>query len=86
MSDNTSPLVTAAWSFLVLVVFLLLWEYGPGWVGMPEFVLPPLTRVAEEAVRIWQNERMLWHALNHFAALLDIHGDLEPLQAKATQD
>ena len=62
MSDNTSPLVTAAWSFLVLVVFLLLWEYGPGWVGMPEFVLPPLSRVTEEAVRIWQTERLLWHA------------------------
>lgn len=62
MSDNTSPLVTAAWSFLVLVVFLLLWEFGPGWVGMPEFVLPPLSRVAEEAVRIWQTERLLWHA------------------------
>lgn len=62
MSDNTSPLVTAAWSLLVLVVFLFLWEYGPGWVGMPEFVLPPLTRVAEEAVRIWQTERLMWHA------------------------
>ncbi len=62
MSDNTSPLVTAAWSFLVLVVFLLLWEFGPGWVGMPEFVLPPLSRVAQEAVRIWQTERLLWHA------------------------
>lgn len=62
MSDNTSPLVTAAWSFLVLVVFLLLWEYGPGWVGMPEFVLPPLSRVVDEAVRIWQTERLLWHA------------------------
>jgi len=62
MSDNTSPLVTAAWSFAVLVVFLLLWEYGPGWVGMPEFVLPPLSRVAQEAVRIWQNERLMWHA------------------------
>ena len=34
----------------------------------------------------WVAERMLWHALNHFAALLDIHGDLEPLQGKATQD
>lgn len=62
MSDNESPLVTAAWSFLVLVVFLLLWEFGPGWVGMPEFVLPPLTRVAQEAVRIWETERLLWHA------------------------
>ena len=62
MSDDASPLVTAAWSLLVLVVFLLLWEFGPGWVGMPEFVLPPLSRVAEEAVRIWQTERLLWHA------------------------
>ena len=62
MSDNASPLVTAAWSLLVLVVFLLLWEFGPGWVGMPAYVLPPLTRVAEEAVRIWQTERLLWHA------------------------
>lgn len=62
MSDDASPLVTAAWSFLVLVLFLLLWEYGPGWVGMPEFVLPPLSRVAQEAVRIWQTERLLWHA------------------------
>ncbi|MCP5281549.1 MAG: ABC transporter permease [Rhodoferax sp.] len=62
MSDDASPLVTAAWSFGVLVVFLLLWQYGPGWIGMPEFVLPPLTRVAEEAVRIWHTERLLWHA------------------------
>ncbi len=62
MSDTPSPLVTAAWSFAVLVVFLLLWQFGPGWIGMPEFVLPPLSRVAEEAVRIWQTERLLWHA------------------------
>ncbi len=62
MSDTTSPLVTAAWSCAVLIVFLLLWQFGPGWIGMPEFVLPPLSRVAEEAVRIWQTERLLWHA------------------------
>lgn len=62
MSDDASPLVTAAWSFGVLVVFLLLWQFGPGWIGMPEFVLPPLSRVAEEAVRIWHTERLLWHA------------------------
>ncbi len=55
-------LVTAAWSLAVLVVFLLLWEYGPGLVGMPEFVLPSFSRVCEEAVRIWQSERLLWHS------------------------
>lgn len=62
MSDDTSPWVTAAWSFAVLVVFLLAWEYGPDLVGVPAFVLPPLSRVAEEAVRIWHTERLLWHA------------------------
>jgi len=62
MADSSSTLVTAAWSFAVLVAFLLLWQFGPGWIGMPEFVLPPLSRVAQEAVRIWQTERLLWHA------------------------
>jgi NitT/TauT family transport system permease protein len=62
MSDNPSSLVTAAWSFAVLVVFLLLWQFGPGWLGIPEFVLPPLTKVIGEAGRIWQSERLFWHA------------------------
>jgi len=29
----------------------------------------------------WIAEKVLWHALDHFAFLLDLHGDLEPLQA-----
>ena len=62
MSANPSSLVTAAWSFLVLVVFLVLWQFGPGWLGVPEFVLPPLTKVVNEAARIWDSERLLWHA------------------------
>lgn len=62
MSAHPSSLVTAAWSFLVLVVFLVLWQFGPGWLGVPEFVLPPLTKVLGEAARIWDSERLLWHA------------------------
>lgn len=31
----------------------------------------------------WLAERVLWHALDHFAALLDLHGEFEPLQAPA---
>ena len=53
---------TALWSLLVLVVFMLLWEYGPGAAGVPEFVLPPFSRVWEESLRIWGGERLLWHA------------------------
>ena len=62
MSGNPSSLITAAWSFAVLVVFLLLWQFGPGLLGMPEFVLPHLGKVIDEAGRIWQTERLLWHS------------------------
>ena len=28
----------------------------------------------------WLAEKVLWHALDHFASLLDLHGDFAPLQ------
>jgi NitT/TauT family transport system permease protein len=43
-------------------VFMAAWEFGPGALGVPEFVLPPFSRVWDEAVRIWGTERLLWHA------------------------
>ena len=54
--------MTSVWSFAVLVVFLWMWEYLPGWLGVPQFVLPPLSQVSLEAVRIWDAERLMWHA------------------------
>jgi NitT/TauT family transport system permease protein len=59
MSDNTS---TVLWSAAVLVAFLLAWQFLPGWLGVPDFVLPNLAKTAGEAARIWDNERLLWHA------------------------
>ena len=53
---------TALWSSVVLAVFLLMWEYGPGLLGVPDFVLPPFSRVLQEGARIWANERLMWHA------------------------
>jgi DinB superfamily len=29
----------------------------------------------------WLGEKVLWHALDHFAGLLDLHGEFEPRQA-----
>lgn len=55
-------LTTSAWSVAVLVVFLLVWEFLPGWLGVPKFVLPPFSQVLTEAVRIWETERLMWHA------------------------
>jgi NitT/TauT family transport system permease protein len=55
-------LVTSLWSLAVLAAFLLAWEFLPGLLGVPPFVLPPFSKVCEEAVRIWGAERLLWHA------------------------
>ncbi len=59
MSERTS---TFLWSIAVLVVFLAAWQFVPGWLGVPEFVLPNFTKTVGEATRIWANERLLWHA------------------------
>ena len=55
-------LTTALWSAAVLAVFLLGWQFLPGLTGVPAFVLPNLTKTASEALRIWSNERLLWHS------------------------
>jgi NitT/TauT family transport system permease protein len=55
-------LTTSAWSVAVLVVFLLVWEFVPGWLGVPKFVLPPFSQVLSEGARIWETERLMWHA------------------------
>ncbi|QHE85527.1 ABC transporter permease [Hydrogenophaga sp. BPS33] len=62
MKDLLQRFSTALWSLAVLVVFMAAWEFGPGLLGVPEFVLPPFSRVWEEAVRIWGAERLLWHS------------------------
>ena len=62
MNSKNARLVTACWSLGLLVVVLLIWEYGPGWLGVPDFILPNFSRVCAEAVRIWSSERLFWHA------------------------
>lgn len=43
---------TVVGSLALLVVFLAAWQFGPGALGMPEFVLPKFSRVLEEAQRM----------------------------------
>jgi len=62
MNMQNDRLVTTGWSLAVLTVFLLVWQYLPGGLGIPEFVLPPISAVAEEFGRIWGGERLLYHA------------------------
>ena len=48
-------------SLLFLIVFLAAWEWLPGALGVPEFIIPSLSKVAVELVRMLGTERLLFH-------------------------
>lgn len=62
MTMNQDRIVTTGWSLVVLVLFLSAWEWGPAFLGIPDFVLPRFSAVCDEAMRIWEVEKPLWHA------------------------
>jgi NitT/TauT family transport system permease protein len=62
MNSRNERLITVGWSLGLLLFVLALWQWLPGALGVPDFVLPHLGKVCDEAVRIWGSERLLWHA------------------------
>lgn len=50
-------------SVALLILFLALWQWGPGLLGMPEFVMPELSRVAQESLVMWHTGGLLQHTL-----------------------
>lgn len=48
-------------SGVVLVVFLILWQWGPALLGMPEYVFPKFSRVVQEAGHMWSRSDLLGH-------------------------
>jgi NitT/TauT family transport system permease protein len=48
-------------SLALLVIFLAAWQWGPGLVGLPTFIVPPLSMVASEFVHAWQFDNLLLH-------------------------
>jgi NitT/TauT family transport system permease protein len=48
-------------SLALLVVFLAAWEWGPGLFAIPTYIIPPLSQVAKEGVRMWQVNHLLMH-------------------------
>jgi NitT/TauT family transport system permease protein len=61
MSARRSRLRGGAASLALLVAFLVAWEWGPGLLHIPTFIVPPLSMVAHEAVRMWQVNHLLMH-------------------------
>jgi NitT/TauT family transport system permease protein len=50
-------------SVALLVVFLAAWQWGPGLLGIPSFIVPPLSTVAREFVFAWQMDHLVMHTL-----------------------
>ena len=51
----------AALSVAVLVVFLAAWQWGPGLLGIPTFIVPPLSMVVDEFVRMLSRNALMFH-------------------------
>jgi NitT/TauT family transport system permease protein len=60
-SSNVRIRRGAVASASLLVVFLAAWQWGPGWLGIPTFIVPPLSMVADEALRMWHVNHLLLH-------------------------
>ncbi|MGA7487343.1 MAG: ABC transporter permease [Xanthobacteraceae bacterium] len=48
-------------SLALLVVFLAAWQWGPGWLGIPAFIIPPLSMVFDEFLRMLAVSALLTH-------------------------
>ncbi|WP_322063150.1 ABC transporter permease [Paraburkholderia sp. J63] len=49
-------------SLLLFVLFLIVWQWGPTALGIPEFVLPRLSSTFSEALRMFETENLMMHA------------------------
>ena len=48
-------------SVILLLLFVAAWEWGPGLLRIPPFIIPPLSAVAKEGVRMWHVSGLLTH-------------------------
>ena len=53
---------TAA-SVMLLIIFLAAWQWGPGLLGIPTFIVPPLSMVANEFVHAFKFDHLLFHTV-----------------------
>jgi NitT/TauT family transport system permease protein len=48
-------------SLVLLIVVLAAWQWGPSLLGIPSFIVPPLSVVASEFVHAWETSHLLLH-------------------------
>ncbi|HEX4410298.1 MAG TPA: ABC transporter permease [Xanthobacteraceae bacterium] len=48
-------------SVALLIIFLAAWQWGPGLLNIPSFVVPPLSMVVTEFGHAWQYDHLMLH-------------------------
>jgi NitT/TauT family transport system permease protein len=63
MTANRRSLIRrgSAASAALLVIFLAAWEWGPGLLGIPSFIVPPASMVYAELARMLTANHLLFH-------------------------
>lgn len=60
-STRVFGIMEAAASLGLFAVFLAAWEWGPGLVGIPPYIVPPASAVYDEFVRMIGTDRLFYH-------------------------
>lgn len=50
-------------SFVLLIFFLAAWEWLPGMLGVPAFIIPPASKVWSEFLHMLGNDRLVFHTI-----------------------
>lgn len=50
-------------SFILLILFLAAWQWLPGMLGIPAFIIPPASKVWDEFLHMLANDRLLFHTM-----------------------
>jgi len=57
-------------STVLLVVFIAAWEWGPGALGIPPYIIPPFLDVMREFLVMLETERLMYHTMMTAAAVV----------------
>jgi NitT/TauT family transport system permease protein len=60
-SRNTLIRRGSAASVALLIIFLAAWEWGPGLLGIPPFIVPPASMVYQEFIRMLSVNHLMFH-------------------------
>ncbi|MDK9696910.1 MAG: ABC transporter permease [Siculibacillus sp.] len=60
-TDVTGTRLMMALGFSLFLVFLAAWQWAPGVMGIPPFIIPPLSKVWGEFLHMLEHEHLLWH-------------------------